>query len=86
MDAVLIPEVPFTLEGEHGLLAYLQRIMEEKGGWPSSCNFVRWDWLGCSALVLRLLAHLQRIMRRRVGTQIVIGHGKACCAGMARCT
>ena len=33
MDAVLIPEVPFVLEGEHGLLAYLQRIMEEKGGW-----------------------------------------------------
>lgn len=33
VDAVLIPEVPFVLEGEHGLLAYLQRIMEEKGGW-----------------------------------------------------
>ncbi|PRW56044.1 phosphofructokinase family isoform B [Chlorella sorokiniana] len=31
VDAVLIPEVRFTLEGDHGLLAYLQRIMEEKG-------------------------------------------------------
>jgi len=31
VDAVLIPEVRFNLEGESGLLAYLERIMEEKG-------------------------------------------------------
>lgn len=31
MDAALIPEVPFQLEGEHGLLAYLDSIMEKKG-------------------------------------------------------
>ena len=32
VDAVLIPEVAFTLEGEGGLLAYLEKIMEEKVG------------------------------------------------------
>lgn len=31
MDAVLIPEVKFTLDGEKGLFAYLERIMQEKG-------------------------------------------------------
>ena len=30
VDAVLIPEVSFTLEGEGGLLAYLEKIMEDK--------------------------------------------------------
>ena len=33
VDAALIPEVPFTLEGPNGLLAYLEGIMEAKGGW-----------------------------------------------------
>ncbi|PSC69047.1 phosphofructokinase family [Micractinium conductrix] len=31
VDAVLIPEVKFTLDGEKGLFAYLERIMQEKG-------------------------------------------------------
>jgi 6-phosphofructokinase 1 len=30
-DVVLIPEVPFALEGEGGLLAYLRRRIEENG-------------------------------------------------------
>lgn len=30
-DAVLIPEVPFTLEGERGLLSYLRRRVAERG-------------------------------------------------------
>lgn len=31
VDACLIPEVPFQLQGDHGLLAYLGRVLEEKG-------------------------------------------------------
>lgn len=31
VDAVLIPEVQFTLEGEKGLFAYLENIIETKG-------------------------------------------------------
>lgn len=31
VDAVLIPEVQFTLEGPGGLFAYLEGIMEKKG-------------------------------------------------------
>lgn len=30
-DAVLIPEVPFRMEGENGLLAHLQRRIEQRG-------------------------------------------------------
>jgi 6-phosphofructokinase 1 len=30
-DVVLIPEVPFTLEGENGLLAHLRRRVEQRG-------------------------------------------------------
>ncbi len=30
-DVVLIPEVPFELDGEHGLLAHLQRRVQERG-------------------------------------------------------
>ena len=31
VDAVLIPEVPFTLDGPSGLLAYLEHVLEAKG-------------------------------------------------------
>ena len=31
VDVVLIPEVPFKLDGPTGLLAYLERVLEEKG-------------------------------------------------------
>ena len=31
VDVVLIPEVPFKLEGPTGLLAYLERVLETKG-------------------------------------------------------
>jgi len=31
VDAVLIPEVPFTLKGEHGLCKYLEGVLEKKG-------------------------------------------------------
>jgi 6-phosphofructokinase 1 len=30
-DAVLIPEVPFALDGEHGLLAHVRRRVSERG-------------------------------------------------------
>ena len=46
---MLIPEVPFVLEGEHGLLAYLQRIMEEKGGCTERCySSVQVDVCACA--------------------------------------
>eukprot|EP00798_Chlamydomonas_sp_ICE-L_P022356 gene22356-29452_t len=31
VDACLIPEVPYTLKGPHGLFAYLDNLLEEKG-------------------------------------------------------
>jgi 6-phosphofructokinase 1 len=31
VDAVLIPEVPFTLTGEQGLYKYLEGVLEKKG-------------------------------------------------------
>lgn len=31
VDICLIPEVPFTLKGEHGLLAYLEKLIGDKG-------------------------------------------------------
>lgn len=57
VDAVLIPEVPFSLEGEHGLLAYLQRIMEEKGGLYLTMASAALDWFGCSAWPLLAYLH-----------------------------
>ena len=31
VDVCLIPEVTFSLDGSHGLMAYLQRLLAEKG-------------------------------------------------------
>lgn len=31
VDAVLIPEVPFTIKGDHGLFKYLEGVLERKG-------------------------------------------------------
>lgn len=31
VDAVLIPEVPFTIKGERGLFKYLEDVLEKKG-------------------------------------------------------
>lgn len=31
VDAVLIPEVPFTMKGEHGLFKYLEGVLQKKG-------------------------------------------------------
>ncbi len=31
VDVCLIPEVPFQLEGEHGLVAYLEHLLETRG-------------------------------------------------------
>lgn len=31
VDAVLIPEVPFTIKGPHGLFKYLEGVLEKKG-------------------------------------------------------
>ena len=31
VDAVLIPEVPFTIKGDHGLFKYLEGVLEKKG-------------------------------------------------------
>lgn len=31
VDAVLIPEVPFTMKGDHGLFKYLEGVLERKG-------------------------------------------------------
>jgi 6-phosphofructokinase 1 len=31
VDLVLIPEVPAVLEGEHGIIAYLERVLARKG-------------------------------------------------------
>jgi 6-phosphofructokinase len=31
VDAVLIPEVPFTIKGNNGLFKYLEGVLEKKG-------------------------------------------------------
>ena len=31
VDVCLIPEVNFAVDGEHGLMAYLKRLLAEKG-------------------------------------------------------
>jgi 6-phosphofructokinase 1 len=31
VDAVLIPEVPFTIKGDNGLFKYLDGVLEKKG-------------------------------------------------------
>lgn len=31
VDVCLIPEVPFNLHGDHGLFAYCERILNERG-------------------------------------------------------
>jgi hypothetical protein len=57
VDAVLIPEVHFTLDGEGGLLAYLAQIMEAKARQPADLAVM----LCLSLSPLSLLHRVERV-------------------------
>lgn len=71
-DVVLIPEVPFHLEGENGLLAYLERLLRTKGHAvvviaEGAGQEHLPDVTGFDASGNKLLGDIGRFLRDRVG-------------------